>query len=642
MKNPPQHRNWLSRMRLPLASAALVLAVVLVSAVITTQSAQAQTFTTLHSFDGTDGANPEYMSLVQGPDGNLYGTTSSGEGTERFGTVFKLTPTGVLTTIFTFDYTNGAYPAAGLVLGTDGNFYGTTAGGGSPATGGTVFKITPSGTLTSLHSFDGTDGDSPNAGLVQGTDGKFYGTTFAGGANANGYPGGDGTVFSITSSGKFTSLHSFNGSIDGYYIYAGLVEAADGNFYGSTGNGPLTNGGFDSPNGSVYKITPSGTLTTLYAFPFDEPNGGFPQTAPIQAADGNLYGTTNGTFFKMTCGGTLTTLFTFDGPDGDVLFAPLIQASNGKFYSTTEEGGANGYGTVFSITRGGTLTTLHSFDSTDGASPYGGLVQATNGKFYGTTYEGGASGDGTLFSLAVGLGSFVKTLPASGKVGAAVKILGTDLTGATGVSFNGTAATFTLVSSTEITTAVPAGATAGSVTVTTPSGTLRSNQQFRVTPQILSLSQPSGPVGTMVTITGVSLTHTAAVVFGGVRATNFTVNSDTSVTATVPTGALTGKIGITTTTTPCGYTAASPGVFTVTPAIISFNPPSGAVGTSVTITGTSFTGATSVTFNGVSATFNVVDDTQVTTTVPTGATTGPITLTTPVGTATSSTNFVVQ
>jgi uncharacterized repeat protein (TIGR03803 family) len=162
----------------------------------------------------------------------------------------------------------------------------------------------------------------------------------------------------------------------------------------------------------------------------------------------------------------------------------LVQATNGNFYGTTACGGANNAGTVFEITLGGTLTTLHSFEgpSPEGAGANGGLAQATNGSFYGTTTAGGANNDGTVFRLSVGLGPFVETQTTSGKVGAAVKILGTDLTGATSVSFNGTAATFTVVSSSLITTTVPTGADTGTVQVVTPGGKLSSNVPFRVLP----------------------------------------------------------------------------------------------------------------------------------------------------------------
>ncbi|MGB8117104.1 MAG: choice-of-anchor tandem repeat GloVer-containing protein, partial [Candidatus Sulfotelmatobacter sp.] len=273
------------------------------------------------------------------------------------------------------------------------------------------------------------------------------------------------------------------------------------------------------------------------------------------------------TVFSITAGGMLTTLHSFDSTDGAYPYAALIQATNGTFYGTTSEGGTANCsyglpcGSVFSITSGGTLTTLHSFDSTDGEKPDAALVQDTNGTFYGVTYEGGASNYGTIFSLAVGLPPFVETLPRSGKVGKAVKILGTDLTGAISVTFNSTAATFTVASKSEITTTVPAGATTGEVKVVTSNGTLTSNVLFRVTPQFTSLTPASGPVETIVTITGVSLTQTTKVTFGGVKATTFTVNSDTQVTATVPTSAETGKIAITT----AGGAATSATVFTLIP-----------------------------------------------------------------------------
>ena len=209
----------------------------------------------------------------------------------------------------------------------------------------------------------------------------------------------------------------------------------------------------------------------------------------VQATDGNFYGTTSaggayddGTVFKITPAGMLTTLHSFDGLDGNSPYGGLVQATDGNFYGTTLQGGANknNDGTVFKITPGGTETTLHSFDFTDGAGPWGGLVQATNGTFYGATLQGGTSADGTVFSLSVGLGRFVETLPTSGKVGTAVKILATDLRGVTRIKFNGITAVFKVVSKTLISATVPAGATTGFVTVTTSGKTLKSNVKFRV------------------------------------------------------------------------------------------------------------------------------------------------------------------
>jgi len=456
----------------------ICIALVLCAAAVV--ASPATTFTTLVSFDGTNGEFPEYAPLVQGLHGNLYGTTAYG-GANGEGTVFKITPGGTLTTLHSFDSTDGEYPYAGLVQATSGNFHGTTSGGGANGYG-TVFKITPGGTLTTLHSFDSADGAYPYAGLVQATNGNFYGTTSGGGAN------GYGTVFKITPEGTLTTLYSFCAQpncTDGATPYATLVQATNGNFYGTTEIGGAN--GY----GTVFKITARGTLTTLYSF-CAQPNcsdGATPYAGLVQATNGNFYGTTfnggadgYGTVFKITPRGMLTRLRSFDGTDGASPIAGLVQATDGNFYGTTEIGKPNGEGTVFEITARGTLTTLHSFAGADGAFPFAGLAQGTNGNFYGTAYEGGTANDGTVFSLSVGLGPFVETLPTSGKVGTKIIILGNNLTGASSVTFNGTAATFTVVENSEITTTVPTGATTGTVEVTTPKGTLKSNVPFRVTP----------------------------------------------------------------------------------------------------------------------------------------------------------------
>jgi uncharacterized repeat protein (TIGR03803 family) len=247
-------------------------------------------------------------------------------------------------------------------------------------------------------------------------------------------------------------------------------------------------------SGTVFKITPGGTLTTLHSF--GTTDGSYPSCALVQATNGSLYGTTYqggnnstcgsgngcGTVFKITSDGTLTTLHIFDSTDGANPIAGLVQATDGNFYGTTYAGGTSDWGTVFKITPSGTLTTLHSFDLADGAQPYGPLAQATRGDFYGTTTQGGANSDGTAFSLTMGLGPFVEARPASGKVGAKVIILGTNLAGTSSVSFHGTSATFKIVSKSEIKTAVPAGATTGKIAVKTPHGTLLSNMPFRVRP----------------------------------------------------------------------------------------------------------------------------------------------------------------
>jgi uncharacterized repeat protein (TIGR03803 family) len=449
------------------------------------------TFTTLHSFDGTDG-NKSFAGLVQATNGKLYGTTYYG-GTKDSGEVFEITPGGTLATFHSFcsksHCADGEYTYATPVQGNDGNFYGTTYLGGSEESG-TVFKITKSGTLTTLHAFAGTDGSLPLAGLVQGIDGNFYGTTYLGGSES------DGEIFKVTPSGTLTTLHSFcsrTACKDGENPFAALVQAVDGNLYGTT----LAGGSHG--DGTVFKISPSGTLTTLHSFCSESgcPDGEFPQTGLVQASNGNFYGTTiiggaygSGTIFEITPTGKLTTLYNVCSqpgcPDGNYLYSGLIQATDGNLYGVMEIGGANNGGTIFRVTPSGTLTTLHSFCSepacADGQYPAAGLVQDTNGTLYGTTADGGANGDGTVFSLSVGLGPFVETQPTAAKVGATVNILGTNLTGATSVNFNGKATTFTVLSSSEITTTVPAGATTGEVHVVTSGGTLLSNVSFRVLP----------------------------------------------------------------------------------------------------------------------------------------------------------------
>jgi len=379
----------------------------------------AQTFTTLYLF-GSGG--PPTAGLVEGTDGNLYGTTYGYAGKQN-GMIFKITPSGTFTTL----HAGGAF--AGLILGTDGNFYGTSLVGGTLGYGW-VFKITPSGTLTTLHNFGKLPSGTYPTALVQASDGNFYGTTKEGGTNSCLYGGtnyGCGTLFKITPSGTLTTLYNFcsqSGCADGQEP-GGLVQGTDGNLYGTTSAGG--NASCGGGCGTIFKITTTGTLTTLHSF--DLTDGDNPGAGLIQATDGDFYGMTYaggasnsfcspgtcGTVFKMTPNGMLTTLHSFDYTDGANPIAPLIQANDGNLYGTTGGGGnctnfAGGCGTVFKITPSGALTTLHSFDRTDGALPTP-LVQHTNGTFYGTTIRGGANvyhacggWCGTIYSLSVGLG----------------------------------------------------------------------------------------------------------------------------------------------------------------------------------------------------------------------------------------------
>jgi len=448
-------------------------------------SASAQTFTTLHSFDETDGYGP-YGALVQATNGSLYGTTFAGGGTNCGGVVFELTTGGKFTTLTCFNGLNGGQPNGALIEGTNGNFYGTTATGGTAGLG-TVFSVTSKGTLNFLYNFCSrlnsvggcADGGRPAAGLVRAPNGNFYGTTNGGGGTTN-----TGTVFEISPSGMLKTLHKFDGT-DGANPIARLIQATDGDFYGTTSADGA--GGY----GTIFKMTPSGTLTTFYSF--DGTGATYPDAGLVQATNGDFYGTTSGfgiggygTVFKITPSGALTILHIFDGTDGAYPYSDLVEAANGDLFGTTYTGGANNYGTIFKITPSGTLTTLYNFCAqsgcTDGGRPFSGLMQDTNGDFYGVASVGGANGWGTVFSLSAGLGPFVKTQTTSGIVGAAVNILGSNLTDATSVTFNGVAAVFKVSSSSEISTTVPSGATTGKVEVVTATRTLSSIQAFVVTP----------------------------------------------------------------------------------------------------------------------------------------------------------------
>jgi uncharacterized repeat protein (TIGR03803 family) len=514
---------------------------------ITSTPLHSQTYTDLHDFNClTDGcANYPFYSysgiLAQGRDGNLYGTLDGG-GTSNLGTVFTITPTGAITTLYNFSGPDGAYPASGLTLGTDGNFYGTTQSsqGGS----GTIFKITPTGVLTTLIINIGSTTSPP----VLGKNGSYYGVTVGGNA------------YSITSSGTFKLLTS---SIPGR-SFDPLFLASDGNFYGTSVEGGTFN------DGTVFRMSATGAFKIIYSF--DGTHGAQPYGPVVQGSDGFLYGTTTaggsianaaGVVFKLSTGGKITVLHQFDSTsvtDGYAPYPGLVAATDGNFYGATTFGTSNGDGALFKISKSGTYSVLYVFDGTHGSTQYATSMQHTNGILYGLPQNGGASNGGVFYSLAEGIPPFVSLMTTSGTAGQTVEILGNGFTGTTSVMFGLGSASFTVVSDTYMTAVVPASGTTGTVTVTTPSATLTSKQIFKVIPVILSFTPSSGPVGTQVTITGTGLTGASKVTFGGVKATSYTVNSGTQITATVPTGAKTGKIGVTT----AGGIASSKATFTVT------------------------------------------------------------------------------
>lgn len=493
-----------------------------------------QTYTDLRDFNcSSDGCLPiEAGILAQGRDGALYGSLYAG-GKFFDGTVFKVTPAGAFAPLYNFSGADGAYPTSGLTLGTDGNFYGTTNAGGAN-NAGTIFKITPTGVLTMLHGFNGSDGGSPYAPPVLGKNGSYYGVTYL------------GTAYSITSAGKFTLLTI---SIPGR-SFAPLVLASDGNFYGTTPEGGSLN------EGTVFKMSASGAVKIVYSF--DVTHGAQPYGPVVQGSDGFLYGTTTagglvggagGIVFKLSTKGVITVLHEFDAhstTDGLQPVAGLVAATDGNFYGATTYGAPGGsalYGTLFKITKSGTYSVLHVFDQTHGATQDATSMQHTNGVLYGLPGTGGVASGGVFDSLAMGISPFVSLVGNnSGPAGQTIEILGSGLTGTTSVMFGPGSASFAVVSDTDMTAVVPDSGATGTVTVTTPSGTLKSKQVFKVLPGIFSFSPASGPVGTKVTITGSGLTGATKVTFGGVKATSYTVDSGTQITATVPTGAKTGRL----------------------------------------------------------------------------------------------------
>lgn len=412
--------------------------------------------TTLYSFctqaGCPDGQVP--ASLLQSTDGNLYGTTGLG-GAGNAGTLFRIGYAGNLTTLYSFCVQSGCPDGSsprGLVQAPDGIIYGTTSGGGANGYG-TIFKTTTAGKLTTLHSFRYAEGIYPE-GLILGSDGNIYGTVSQGGdvncAFTNGFGSGCGTAFKMSLSGVLRVIYTFcvvsPGCTDGANP-TGLVEGADGNLYGTTyfgGDSSSENGcGSTEDCGTLFKITSAGKLTTIHDF------------CSLQD-DNCTYGA---------------------NPN-----VPMVLGNDGNLYGTTFEGGL-GCGVIFESTTSGTLTVLYNFPCPEGEYASANTpVQATDGTFYGTAQNGGANYDGIVYSLATGLPAFVTASPGAGKVGARIIISGTNLTGAASVTFNGTAAQYRVYAKTVILADVPLGATTGLVQVTTPSGTLTSNVAFHVIP----------------------------------------------------------------------------------------------------------------------------------------------------------------
>lgn len=551
---------------------------------------RAQTYTVLYNFGAAcDPVLPENAGIIaQGRDGNFYSTAPFG-GCYTNGAAYKVSSSGTETVLHSFNNGDGdgLMPQSGLTLATNGTYWGTSLGG-AEFNGGNIFYMTPTGTLTSLYSFcaqpECTDGGFPIAPPVQGMDGNFYGTTTAAGNVTICTSGnsGCGVIYKITPAGKYKVLYTFDAT-NGANPDDPLVLGTDGNFYGTTFYGGSVNGVYNG-NGVFFRITPSGNYNPLYVFCSMSGclDGGQPTAGLIQGTDGNFYGTTllggthlysnffGGTIFKMTPTGEITVLYNFcsqlNCSDGGNAIGGLIQGTDGNFYGTTQVGGANFNGTIFQITPEGQYTVLHSFDYDDGNGAEGPLIEGTDGILYGETTGGGTgpcinTGCGVFFSLDMGLPTYAAPVTWYGQEGSTIEILGQNLEGTSEVSFNGTSATFQVLSNTYLTATVPAGATLGPIVVTTAKGKLTSKTAFHVLPHISGFTPPSGSVGTSVTINGTGFTQTTAVHFGNTVPAKFTVDSDIEISASVPAGAKTGPIGVKTKS----GTATSSQTFTVTP-----------------------------------------------------------------------------
>ena len=569
----------------------------------------------LHSFAGPDGSKPE-SSLVKASDGNFYGTTTRG-GASDMGTVFRIKPNGTVTTLVSFNGANGSFPASGLTIGPDGQLYGTTNTGGTNHDG-TFYRMTLQGVLTTLASFNASTGAVPSGGVTLGSDGKFYATTDFGGDN------GFGTVYRATSNGTLTKLASLFDT-EGWAPLEGVIQGSDGNFYGSAALGGINN------SGTIFKIDQSGKVSTVAAL--DETTG-FDPAPVVQGTDGNLYGATHngaanngGAVFKTTLAGDLTVLAALDGTTGYTA-SDLLLGSDGNLYGLTEAGGPALGGTIFRLTNNGKLKQVAAL--TIGASPSGyfRFTRDSNGSFYGTASDTGDQPNGLAFTVsASGAQSTLATFdsfddgqePASG------------LTKGLDGNFYGT-------------TLAGGASNTGSVFRLTPAGVLSALHVFDSTEangsagRLLRMSDGSffgttfqndnnGAPGLLFRIT-TSGVFEKWPVFDGLHGSSAQ-------------GSLTfGSDGYIYGTTAEGGTVDGGVVYRFTsspPQLSTFSPTKGRPGDSVVLVGRYLAGTSSVRFNGADALGFTIDSSgQITAVVPQSATTGPITITNPLGTASTS------
>jgi uncharacterized repeat protein (TIGR03803 family) len=435
--------------------------------------------------------------LMQASDGNFYGAaqlTTIGSSNPHGGSLFKITPSGQFTLLFTFaadspsHYLNGDNPATGLVEANDGFLYGTTFEGGA-TNNGVLFRISKRGkSFQVVHQFctaaHCADGGSPQS-LILGHDGNLYGVTLSGGSDnaVCQSASGCGTIFRFAPATGLTTLFQFNGSTQGG-LPEGLTQATDGNFYGTAG-------------GEVFRFAPSGQFKILKTFP--PVDGILPTNADsglVQSSNGKLYGgmltysIDQAQFYAISPSGSGFREFPSMGTLAvDFRISTPILASDGNLWTAFTEAGSSS-GSVMAISpSSGAAVRSFEFEGTNGSLPEAGVVQAADGKFYGTTTAGGVvSGSqqpsGTVWTLDAGLPAPASSVaafnPAGGLFGARVLIRGSHFIGTTAVTFNGVNATFKVLNTNFISAAVPSGATSGPIAVTNAGGTTVSTGQFTV------------------------------------------------------------------------------------------------------------------------------------------------------------------
>ena len=498
--------------------------------------------------------------------------------------------------------TDAIAPWGAIAQGRDGNFYGTGVARAANFNGG-VWRITPAGVETLLVSFPSNYISCE--GLTLGPDGNFYGDCYQGGAHNS------GLVYRVTPAGVLTDLHDFDGSAgDANPCKAPPILGPDGNLYGETNCSNFA--------GSIYKITTAGVYTNIYTL-----SGGNTLPQPMAFAnDGNLYfpvataaGFGNvGGVMRVTTKGVATLIAGFVAATGEYPYTGLTLGTDSQLYGATAGGGINGLGVIYKITTAGLMTDLYFMTSADNSiDNYNDLLQATTGNFYGTGEGGGIANQGGIYELTL--------------ANAFSSLFFNDPTNLGGYP------SAPLMQHTN-------GFLYGTNSSNGPGG---GGDFFSLnigaSPFISLVTPiPGGKETSKIGILGQGFDQTSVVKFGGTTATTVQRSGSTFLLATVPAGALTGKVAVTTGST----TLSTITNFKVKPTMLTFAPPSGPVGTLVTITGTGLLQTTKVTFNNVVATFTVTPDTRVTTTVPTGATTGKIVITTKGGTVASATNFTVN